>query len=139
MLRWKWMYAVLCLGLAHAAVYAAPAAESAAKPGSLRTTNMNAGSSKFGASRNSVSFQSRLERAVGLTADQKDAVRGLLAQQRQDLQALRDEMEPRFSAIQDQTDTKIRLLLNADQQKKFDSFVTKQKQMKKSRKTRKAA
>ncbi len=61
-------------------------------------------------------FVSALERQVGLTPEQRDAVRGLLAAQREKSKALREE-----------TDGKIRAMLNADQQKKFDQVVIEQK------------
>ena len=61
-------------------------------------------------------FASALEHRVGLTPEQRDAVRGLLAEQRQKSQALRAE-----------TDGKIRGLLNPEQQKKFDELVAEQK------------
>jgi len=57
-----------------------------------------------------------LERKVGLTPEQRDAVRGLLAEQRQKSQALREE-----------TDGKIRAILNPEQQKKFDEVLAQQK------------
>jgi hypothetical protein len=66
--------------------------------------------------RGSFGFAATLEHRVGLTPEQRDAVRGLLAEQRQKSQALRAE-----------TDGKIRGLLNADQQKKFDDVVAEQK------------
>jgi len=81
-------------------------------------------------------FQVRLEKAVGLTSDQREAVGGLLAQQREDLKSLRDSYTPKFAAVQEQTDGKIRALLNPDQQKKFDTFLAKQKQEKKSKSRR---
>jgi Spy/CpxP family protein refolding chaperone len=62
-------------------------------------------------------FQSQLDKAVGLTPEQKDAVRGLLAQQHKDR-----------VAMQEQTDSKIRAVLNPEQQKKFDAFLAEQKQ-----------
>jgi Spy/CpxP family protein refolding chaperone len=61
-------------------------------------------------------FVSTLERKVGLTPEQRDAVRGLLAEQRQKSQALREE-----------TDGKIRAILNPEQQKKFDEVLAEQK------------
>ena len=66
--------------------------------------------------RGSYGFVATLERQVGLTPEQRDAVRGLLAEQRQKSQALREE-----------TDSKIRALLNPDQQKKFDEVLAQQK------------
>src|ERR1041384_2489990 len=59
--------------------------------------------------RGAFGFVSTLEHKVGLTPEQRDAVRGLLAEQRQKSQALREE-----------TDNKIRAILNPEQQKKFD-------------------
>ena len=61
-------------------------------------------------------FIATLEKQVGLTPEQSDAVRGLLAAQRQKSQALRED-----------TDLKIRALLNPEQQKKFDDVVAQQK------------
>jgi len=66
--------------------------------------------------RGSYGFISTLEQRVGLTPEQRDAVRGLLAEQRQKSQALRTE-----------TDGRIRALLNPEQQKKFDSVLADQK------------
>jgi Spy/CpxP family protein refolding chaperone len=66
--------------------------------------------------RGAFGFMSILERKVGLTPEQRDAVRGLLAEQRQKSQALREE-----------TDGKIRAILNPEQQKKFDEVLAQQK------------
>ena len=67
-------------------------------------------------SRGAFGFVSTLERKVGLTPEQRDSVRGLLAEQRQKSQALREE-----------TDGKIRAILNPEQQKKFDEVLAEQK------------
>jgi dsDNA-binding SOS-regulon protein len=83
-------------------------------------------------------FQTRIEKAVGLNAEQREAVSGLLAQQREDLKTLRENHTPQYAAVQEQTDAKIRALLNPEQQKKFDAFLAKQKQARKS-KPRKAS
>ena len=66
--------------------------------------------------RGSFGFVATLERQVGLTPEQQDSIRGLLAEQRQKSQALREE-----------TDGKIRAMLNPDQQRKFDSVLAEQK------------
>lgn len=66
--------------------------------------------------RGAFGFVSTLEKRVGLSPEQRDAVRGLLAEQRQKSQALRQD-----------TDSKIRGLLTAEQQKKFDSVLAEQK------------
>jgi hypothetical protein len=72
-----------------------------------------AASAKYGRA----GFQTQLDSAVGLTPEQRDSVRGLLAQQH------RDRL-----AMQEQTDTKIRAMLSPEQQKKFDAFLAQQKQ-----------
>jgi hypothetical protein len=66
--------------------------------------------------RSGYGFVSTLEKAVGLSPQQQDSVRGLLAQQRQDI-----------AAVREQTDNKIRGLLTPEQQKKFDVFLANQK------------
>jgi hypothetical protein len=68
------------------------------------------------AGRGAYGFVSTLEQKVGLTPEQRDAVRGLLAEQRQKSQAVREE-----------TDGKIRAILNPEQQKKFDEVLAEQK------------
>src|SRR5947209_17997354 len=106
-----WKY--LCVGMLVAsqfgtAIAASPLAANGASPrrGNASGSNRGAG---FG-------FAAVLDRSVGFTPEQRDAVRGLLADQRQKTQAMRE-----------QTDSKIRSLLNADQQKKFDAFLADQK------------
>jgi Spy/CpxP family protein refolding chaperone len=66
--------------------------------------------------RGAFGFIATLEQKVGLTPEQRDAVRGLLAEQRQKSQAMREE-----------TDGKIRAMLNPEQQKKFDDVLADQK------------
>ncbi len=69
-----------------------------------------------GSPRGAMGFVSTLDKRVGLTGEQRDAVRGLLAEQRQKSLALRQEI-----------DGKIRGLLNVEQQKKFDVLKAEQK------------
>ncbi|HVO33303.1 MAG TPA: hypothetical protein VMU17_05250 [Elusimicrobiota bacterium] len=71
-------------------------------------------------------FATVLDQTLGLTPEQRDSVRGLLAQQREQTQTLRQA-----------TDAKIRALLTPDQQKKFDELLAKQKSQR-SRSTRKS-
>ncbi len=66
--------------------------------------------------RGTYGFVATLDHRVGLSPEQKDAVKGLLAEQREKSQSLRQN-----------TDQKIRGLLNADQQKKFDEMLAQQK------------
>jgi hypothetical protein len=100
--QWKhrWMTVVMVAGLA--SVSLAQDMPAAARSG-------RSGAGGFG-------FIATLEHRVGLTPEQRDTVRGLLADQRQKSQALREE-----------TDDKIRALLNPDQRKKFDDMLTEQK------------
>jgi len=77
-------------------------------PSAAKSANKG-GRSPFG-------FMAVLERKVGLTPEQRDSVRGLLAEQRQKSAALREE-----------TDGKIRAILNRDQQEKFDEVLADQK------------
>jgi len=89
-----WKKAVLMVGLMASFVPGLIAAQPGDAPG-----------------RGSFGYMARLERSVGLSPEQRDAVRGLMAEQRQKTQAVREE-----------TDGKIRGLLTADQQKKYDAF-----------------
>jgi hypothetical protein len=66
--------------------------------------------------RGAYGFVAMIDHKVGFSLEQKDAVRGLLAEQREKSRALRQE-----------TDRKIRGLLNPDQQKKFDAVLAEQK------------
>jgi Spy/CpxP family protein refolding chaperone len=99
--RWKfsWMTLLMVAGLA---------SMSMAQDGTAAASR----GSRSGSGRGAFGFVATLERQVGLTPEQRDAVRGLLAEQRQKSQAMREE-----------TDNKIRALLNPDQQKKFDEVV----------------
>lgn len=84
---------------------------------------------KLGASRassRSFGFLSMLQQTVGLSAEQQDTVRGLLADQRQQVAALHDK-----------TDARIRAVLTPEQQKKFDTFLSEQKAARASKKNRK--
>jgi len=74
------------------------------------------GRAPMGHGRGSGGFIAGLDHSVGLTPEQRDAVHGLLAEQRRASQALRE-----------QTDVKIRAVLTPDQQKKFDAFLSQQK------------
>lgn len=100
--HWKasWMTILMVAGLS---------AMSLAQDGAAAARSTKSG-------RGALGFVATLERQVGLTPEQRDAVRGLLADQRQKSQALREE-----------TDGKIRALLNPEQQKKFDDVVAQQK------------
>jgi hypothetical protein len=72
--------------------------------------------SRSGNPRGGFGFAAALNHRLDLSPEQLDAVRGLLAQQHQQTVAMREE-----------TDQKIRALLNAEQKKKFDSMLAEQK------------
>lgn len=76
-------------------------------------------------SRGGFGFIAMLDRSVGLNDEQRDSVRGLLAQQRDQTKAIRE-----------QTDSRIRALLTPDQQKKFDAFLANQQSQRRSRMSR---
>src|SRR5471032_1275468 len=99
--KWSWITVLMVAGLASMSM--AQDVPAAAR------NSARGGRGMFG-------FVSTLERQVGLTPEQRDAVRGLLAEQRQKSQAMREE-----------TDGKIRALLNPEQQKKFDEVLAQQK------------
>jgi hypothetical protein len=98
--KFSWMTILVLAGLASAAM----------------AQDVSQGSRSAPAGRGAYGFAATLERQVGLTPEQRDAVRGLLAEQRQKSQAMRQE-----------TDDKIRALLNPEQQKKFDAVLSEQK------------
>ena len=103
----RWMTALLVAGMASLSI--AQELPAAAKAGGF-------GRGGFG-------FAAALEKRIGLSPEQRDAVRGLLAEQRQKTQSVREE-----------TDAKIRAVLNAEQQKKFDSMLAEQKANRRSKK-----
>src|SRR5690348_1208844 len=114
----QWMHSLICLMLIRSLVLSAFAAEpipssnAGGAPSASVLSHNRAG--YRGAGRGFTGFQRRLEHALGLTPEQREAVHGLLAQQHEQLQALRETMEPKYRDIQEQTDARIRALLNAE-------------------------
>ena len=121
-----WLHTAVSLMLVRALVLTAfaqepmPPAAAVANPGPAKS--VSAAHSRYGSGRGSFGFQGQLEKAVGLTPEQRDAVHGLTAQQREQL-----------ASVREQTDGKIRALLNVEQQKKFDAFLEQQKQERSAR------
>ena len=68
----------------------------------------------------------KMRQELGLTDQQATGVRAILDQTRNEYRALREELRPRFEEPRLRARTKIRALLNADQQKKFDALTAKQ-------------
>jgi Spy/CpxP family protein refolding chaperone len=68
----------------------------------------------------------KIKQELSLTDQQAADVRTILDQTRNEYRALREEMRPRFEEPRMRARTKIRALLNVEQQKKFDALVAQQ-------------
>ena len=68
----------------------------------------------------------KMRQELNLTDQQATDVRTILDQTRNDYRALREELRPRFETPRLNARTKIRALLNAEQQKKFDALAAQQ-------------
>lgn len=68
----------------------------------------------------------KMRQELNLTDQQAADVRAILDQTRNEYRTLREELRPRFEEPRLRARTKIRALLNADQQKKFDALVAQQ-------------
>ena len=68
----------------------------------------------------------KMRQDLNLTDQQAADVRTILDQTRNDYRALREELRPRFEEPRLRARTKIRALLNGEQQKKFDALVAQQ-------------
>jgi len=61
---------------------------------------------------------------VGLNEDQREEVHKIAEDARRQIRELRAETQPRLHAIQEKSRTTIRALLNDDQRKKYDDFIS---------------
>ena len=68
----------------------------------------------------------KMRQELSLTDQQTTQVRAILDETRNEYRALREELRPRFDEPRLKARAKIRALLNADQQKKFDALVAQQ-------------
>ena len=68
----------------------------------------------------------KMRQELSLTDQQATDLRTILDQTRNEYRALREELRPRFEEPRLRARTKIRALLNAEQQKKFDALVAQQ-------------
>lgn len=68
----------------------------------------------------------KMRQELSLTDQQAADLRTILDQTRNEYRALREELRPRFEEPRMRARTKIRALLNAEQQKKFDALVAQQ-------------
>src|SRR5262245_19092496 len=67
-----------------------------------------------------------MSRVVGLTADQRNKVDRILAETRQQYQALRIKLRPHYKVVQDASRQRIRDLLTPDQQALYDQWFREQ-------------
>jgi len=65
----------------------------------------------------------RLTEDLGLRPDQQESVKGILGEVGQEFSRLRGEFEPRFRDIRTRSRDRIRGVLDADQQAKFDKLA----------------
>jgi len=68
----------------------------------------------------------KLRRDLNLTDDQVKSVGAILDETKNDYKALRTELKPRFEEPRLKARAKIRALLSAEQQQKFDAMVAQQ-------------
>jgi Spy/CpxP family protein refolding chaperone len=68
----------------------------------------------------------KMRQDLNLTDQQANDVRTILDQTRNEYRVLREELRPRFEEPRLRARTKIRALLNGEQQKKFDALVAQQ-------------
>ena len=68
----------------------------------------------------------KMRQELSLTDQQAADLRAILDHTRNEYRALREELRPRFEEPRLRARTKIRALLNAEQQKKFDALVAQQ-------------
>ena len=65
----------------------------------------------------------RLTKDLGLRPDQQESVKGILGEVGQEFSRLREEIGPRFRDIRTRSRDRIRSVLDADQQAKFDKLA----------------
>ena len=65
----------------------------------------------------------KMRRDLTLTDDQMKSVSGILDETKNEYKALRQELKPRFDEPRLKARAKIRALLNAEQQQKFDAMI----------------
>ena len=73
--------------------------------------------------RNERDREEKLRRDLSLTDDQMKSVSTILDDTKNEYKALRQELKPRFDEPRQKARTKIRALLTAEQQQKFDAMV----------------
>ncbi|HXG68564.1 MAG TPA: hypothetical protein VNO70_25945 [Blastocatellia bacterium] len=101
------VFALGCVtGIAINGIYSAQSG--AAQPASMRDTD---------------AYFERLRRDLDLNEEQTAAVRGVLEETRNEYRTVCAEVRPRYDALRERARVKMRAMLSADQQKRFDSIV----------------
>jgi Spy/CpxP family protein refolding chaperone len=77
----------------------------------------------------------RLTRRLDLTPQQQEKVSAIFAEMREDLSALRTKHQPELDEIRARSNARIKAILNADQQKKFDEMIERLQQRRRDRGT----
>lgn len=88
----------------------------------MRASNERGGHERGGRRDRKDMFE-EMKRDLNLTDQQATEIRAILEQTRNEYRQLRTETKPRFDAIRQQGRTRIRALLNPEQQQKFDAKV----------------
>ena len=70
----------------------------------------------------------KLTRRLDLTPQQQEKVTEIFAEMREDLSALRTKHRPEIEEIRARSHTRIKAILNVEQQKKFDEMIERFKQ-----------
>ena len=73
-------------------------------------------------------FMKRLARRLDLTQQQQEKVSEIFAEMREELFALRTKHQPELAEIRARSHARIKAVLNADQQEKFDEMIERLKQ-----------
>lgn len=67
-------------------------------------------------------YLDKLTRDLELTAEQRDSISSILERQRGDIDAIWREVRPRFDSLRTNVRAEMRVLLNPDQQARFDEI-----------------
>lgn len=73
--------------------------------------------------RDTDAYFDRLTRELDLNGEQAAAIRDILEETRGQYRAVCAEVRPRYDTLREQARGRMRMLLSADQQKRFDSIV----------------
>ncbi|HNJ41293.1 MAG TPA: hypothetical protein PKZ53_12440 [Acidobacteriota bacterium] len=86
----------------------------AAKPAAVPAPNIRDGEAYF----------ATLQRELNLNPDQAGTIKTIISEAGTEYKAVCTEVRPRYDQVRDRARSRVRVLLSADQQKKFDVLVT---------------